>query len=117
MFYHTSRRESEFVYHKSVLIEDDEKSWFFLTVEEKVLKLADITRSDTDQMDALFSSWLLSCEITKAIKIADKFVAIKELACSGKSGKSDQFVKARYYLQHEQWKDQNHETFSAWHNY
>ena len=41
MFNHKSRRESEFVFHKSVPIED-ERSWFLLTVEEKVLKLADI---------------------------------------------------------------------------
>ena len=38
MFYYKSKRESEFVYHKSVDIEEDERSWFFLTVEEKVLK-------------------------------------------------------------------------------
>ena len=57
MFYHKSRRESEFVYHKSVPIEEDERSWFLLTVEEKVPKLAYIIRSDIEQMDAPFSSW------------------------------------------------------------
>ena len=57
MLYHKSRRESEFVYHKSVPIDEDERSWFFLKVEEKVLKLADIIRSDIEQMDVPFSRW------------------------------------------------------------
>ena len=29
MFYHKRRRENEFVYHKSVPIEEDERSYFF----------------------------------------------------------------------------------------
>ena len=29
MIYHKSRRESEFVYHKSIPVEQDERSWFF----------------------------------------------------------------------------------------
>ena len=29
IFYHKSRRESEFVYHKSLPIEKDERGWFF----------------------------------------------------------------------------------------
>ena len=37
MFYHKSRWEIEFVYHKSVPIEQDERSCFFLTVEERCL--------------------------------------------------------------------------------
>ena len=91
MFYYKSKRESEFIYHKSVDIEEDERSWFFLTVEEKVLKplipggnkkvthtsvqlqvclsmcdlfvkVADIIRSDIEQMYAPFSSWPLLLE-------------------------------------------------------
>ena len=56
MFYHKSRRESELAYHKSIPVEENETSWIFLTVEEKVLKQADIIRSDIEQKDAPFSS-------------------------------------------------------------
>ena len=55
MLYHKSRRKSEFVYRKSVPTDEDERSYFFLTVEEKVLKLADIIRSDIEQIDVPFS--------------------------------------------------------------
>ena len=54
MFYHKSRQE--LAYHKSVPVEENETSWIFLTVEEKVLKQADIIRSDIEQKDALFFS-------------------------------------------------------------
>ena len=72
-------------------------------VEEKVLKLADIIRSHIEQMNAPFSSWPpLPEEVDyhhvklPKLKIADEFVAIKELSCSRKSGKTVQFVGARY---------------------
>ena len=33
-----SRTQSEFVYHKSVPIEEDERGWFFMNIEEKEKK-------------------------------------------------------------------------------
>ena len=71
-----------------------------------MLKLAHIIRSDIEQMDAPFSNWPaiseeIDYQVTETIKIADEFVAIKEFSCSRKSGKTIQFVGARYYLQYE----------------
>ena len=46
LFYQESRTQSEFVYHKSVPIEEDERSWFFMNIEEKVTKTAEIIREE-----------------------------------------------------------------------
>ena len=70
------------------------------------LKLASTTRR----------GWLSSWGVAQTINIADEFVAMKELSCSRKSGKTIQFAGARYYLQYKQWKNQSHETRLAWHN-
>ena len=38
LFYQESRTQSEFVYHRSVPIEEDERSWFFINIEKKSKK-------------------------------------------------------------------------------
>ena len=57
LFYQESRTQSEFVYHKSVPIEEDERSWFFMNIEEKVTKTAEIIREEIVKSPSSFSRW------------------------------------------------------------
>ena len=44
LFYQESRTQSELVYHKSVLIEENERSWLSMNIEEKVASLSSFSR-------------------------------------------------------------------------
>ena len=55
LFYQESRTQSEFVHHKSVPIEKDERSWFFMNIEEKVTKTAEIIREEIVKSPSSFS--------------------------------------------------------------
>ena len=48
---------TEYVYHKSVPIEEDDRSWFFLTEIEKVKKVAEMTRTQIEHSGSPFTSW------------------------------------------------------------
>ena len=44
LFYQENIAQSEFVYHKSVPIKENERCWFVMSIEEKVTKTAEIIR-------------------------------------------------------------------------
>ena len=88
--------ESKFAFHISVPIEEDERSWFFLTVKEKMLRQADIIRYSVEQMDVPFSSWPPLPEEVDYHHVSNQKIV--------------QLIGTRYYLEYAQWKDQNHQT-------
>ena len=55
LFYQESRTQSEFVFHKSVPNEEDERSWFFMNIEEKVTKTAEIIKEEIVKSPSSFS--------------------------------------------------------------
>ena len=56
-FYQKSKRKSEYVYHKSNKpIEEDERSWFFMNLKEKVEKVAEILRQDVESFPSPFQN-------------------------------------------------------------
>ena len=57
LFYQESRTQSEFVYHKSVPIKEDERSWFFMNIEEKGTKTAEIIREEIVKGPSSFLRW------------------------------------------------------------
>ena len=57
MFYHKSRCKVSLYTTNAFQLRRMEEAGFFLMVEERVLKLAVIIRSDIEQMDAPLSSW------------------------------------------------------------
>ena len=57
LFYQESRTQSEFVYHKSVPIEEDERSWFFMNIEKKVKSTSEIIREEIVKSPSSFSRW------------------------------------------------------------
>ena len=57
MFYQKNKRQSEFVYHRSVPIEEDDRSWFFMNIEEKVMKVAKMFRTQIEESMETFKKW------------------------------------------------------------
>ena len=103
LLYYKYRVESEFTFHISVPLEEDERNWFFLMVKEKMLRQADIIIYSFEQMDVPYSSWLPLPEEVDYHHVSNQ--------------KIFQLVRIRYYLQYAQWKDQTHQTHSVYHNY
>ena len=56
-FYQKSKRQSQFVYHKDAQIEEDERSWFFMNIKEKIMKVAEIIREEIEKSLSPFSRW------------------------------------------------------------
>ena len=56
-FYHKSKRKSEYVYYKSMPIEDDERSWFFMSLRGKAEKVAEILREEVGNFPSPFQGW------------------------------------------------------------
>ena len=57
LFYQESRTQSEFVCHKSVPIKEDERSWIFMNIEEKVTKTAEIVKEEIAKSLSSVSRW------------------------------------------------------------
>ena len=56
-FYQKSKRKSEYVYGKSMPIEEDEQSWFFMSLRGKLEKAAQILREEVENFPSPFQEW------------------------------------------------------------
>ena len=119
-FYQKSKIQSEYVYYKTVPVEEDGRSCFFMNEGEKVKKVAAMNRAEIEKSCKSFSTWpphpdKIDSNKVKIPELLDtflKFLLTKTFPVSKRVQRLTKSLGARFDIQFHTWCSQNGQTSS-----
>ena len=125
VFYQKSRRQYEYIYYRNTPVEENDRSWFFMNIEEKVVKMAEVLRDEIEKFPSPFSEWPPNPDVVydQDISIPSLLKSFLKTLLSKKSTNSARLerltnsIGPRYHICPKQWPKANHQTSPTWYDY